>query len=294
MLALTLFLLLLCAVLVRKQHVRSAAALALAPLAILASASPPITQWLLDLAQDAPSSIAPAPHPRTAIVVLGAGIDQDAHSSRPSLAGNSRLMAAAQRYLACERNGETCAVLVSGGATTPDNATEADVYARELIALGVPAGHIVREQASVNTWQNARNSSRIIQHDSLRVVLVTSGLHLKRSLIYFRHFGVVAEGLPSDRLRAAAGWLPSAYNLLLIEVMVHEYIGVLRYRVYNGMGWNEESIRQDSVTPATTIRALPHSPRPASPSVPGAHNRAPPPAANAAPARASPRSPPTA
>ncbi len=293
MLALTLFLLLSCAVLVGKRHVRSCALLAVAPLAILASASAPITQLLLDLAQDAPRSTATAHHPHTAIVVLGAGIDQDAHGPRPGLAGYSRLTAATQRYLACERSGEACVVLVSGGATAPDNAEEANVYARELIALGVPAEHIVREHASVNTWQNARNSSRMIQRDSVRVVLVTSGLHLRRSLIYFRHFGVVAEGLPSDRLRASAGWLPSAYNLLLIEVMLHEYIGVLRYHAYTSMGWNEESIRLDSVAPATT-HASPYSLRPVSPSGPGARNRAPPPAASAAPGRASPRSLPVA
>jgi len=40
--------------------------------------------------------------------------------------------------------------------------------------------------------------------------------------------------------------------------MLHEYIGVLRYHVYNGMGWNEESIKLDSVTPAATTHASPH------------------------------------
>lgn len=293
MLILISILLLACTALALKRHVRSAAVLAAAPLAILASTSTPVTQRLLDLAQNAPSVTAAPPQPHTVIVMLGAGIDQDARGARPSLAGHSRLMTAAQRYLECGRSGGSCTLLVSGGTTAPGNASEANVYARELIALGVPAAGIVREQASANTWQNARNSSRIIPRGQCRVVLVTSGLHLKRSLLYFGHFGIAAEGLASDRLTASRGWFPSAYNLLLVEVMLHEYIGVLRYHVYNAMGWNEPPSNPGCITPAAT-HASPRSLRPAFPSAPGARNRAPPPAASAAPARAFPRSPPAA
>lgn len=115
------------------------------------------------------------------IVLLGAGIDHDAHGPRPGLAGYSRLMRAAQRYHECDRTREVCTVLASGGVTANGDVAEADVYARELMALGVPTEHIVRERTSANTWENARNSSAIIGHDSSRVVLVTSGLHLTRA-----------------------------------------------------------------------------------------------------------------
>lgn len=258
MLTLTVLLLLSCSVLVLKRRLRSAALLATLPLAIAASASPPITQWLLDRAQDTPLVTEHALHPRTVIVLLGAGIDHDAHGPKPGLAAYSRLMRAAQRYHECDRTREVCTVLASGGVTANGDVAEADVYARELMALGVPTEHIVRERTSANTWQNARNSSAIIGHDRSRVVLVTSGLHLTRSLIYFRHFGVVAEGLPSDRLRATRGWLPSTFNLLLVEVILHERIGVLRYHLYNRMGWNDASIDPVSIAPATTTHASPH------------------------------------
>jgi len=259
MLTLTLLLLLSCSVLVWKHRLRIAAFLATLPLAMAASASAPVTQWLLDRAQGTRSvNDHGALHPRTVIVVLGAGIDHDAQGSRPGLAGYSRLLAAAQRYHECERARENCRVLASGGITAAGGAAEADVYARELMALGVPTEHIVRERTSANTWQNARNSSAIIGHHSSRVVLVTSGLHLTRSLTYFRHFGIAAEGLPSDRLRATRGWLPSTFNLLLVEVMLHERIGVLRYHLYNRMGWNDAPIEPVSAAPAATTHALPH------------------------------------
>ncbi|TGU12658.1 YdcF family protein, partial [Mesorhizobium sp. M2D.F.Ca.ET.153.01.1.1] len=54
------------------------------------------------------------------------------------------------------------------------------------------------------------------------------------------------------------GWLPSTFNLLLVEVMLHERIGVLRYHLYNRMGWNDAPIEPVSAAPAATTHALPH------------------------------------
>jgi hypothetical protein len=42
----------------------------------------------------------------------------------------------------------------------------------------------------------------------------------------------------ADYLHANLGLWPSAQNLVLTDVALHEYLGVLRYRVYNAMDWN--------------------------------------------------------
>lgn len=249
MLALTILLLLACAAMIAARRSRAAALLSALPIAALSSATPPMTQWMLDRAQARPAVTAIEKRPHTVIVLLAGGIEQHAQGSSPGLAGYSRLLVTAQRYLLCQRSRGTCNVIVSGGAPRSGRTSEADVYARELVGLGVPMEHIVQETASMNTWQNARNCSAILNRGAARVVIVTSGLHLERSLLYFRHFGVVAEGLPSDRLRATAGMLPSTLNLLLIEVMLHERIGVLRYHVYNRLGWNEPAIDPGDFNP---------------------------------------------
>lgn len=91
----------------------------------------------------------------------------------------------------------------------------------------------------MNTWQNAQFTAEILagqQPD--RVVLVTSGLHVRRSLIYFSHFGVRAIGVRADYAHARLSLLPNAYNLLMAELALHEYVGILRYHVYNWLGWN--------------------------------------------------------
>ncbi len=69
-------------------------------------------------------------------------------------------------------------------------------------------------------------------------MLVSSGIHLRRGLIYFAHFGVGATPVRADYLRAVWSWLPLSYNFVLADLALHEYTGIARYHVYNAMGWN--------------------------------------------------------
>jgi uncharacterized SAM-binding protein YcdF (DUF218 family) len=48
----------------------------------------------------------------------------------------------------------------------------------------------------LNTWQNAQLCAAWLQsHPQDQIVLVTSGVHVRRSLLYFGHFGVRAMGV---------------------------------------------------------------------------------------------------
>ena len=67
---------------------------------------------------------------------------------------------------------------------------------------------------------------------------MTSGLHLKRSLLYFSHFGMGCLGAPADEWQPRRSWLPLAYNLALTDFAIHEHVGILRFKVYNALGWN--------------------------------------------------------
>ena len=74
-----------------------------------------------------------------------------------------------------------------------------------------------------------------------QVMLVTSGLHLRRSMLYFSHFGVRALPARGDYVGAAMNSLPLAHNFLLMDLTLHEYAGLLRYHVYEMLGWNIEA-----------------------------------------------------
>ena len=40
---------------------------------------------------------------------------------------------------------------------------------------------------------------------------------------------------------------PLSYNFLLADLAIHEYVGVLRYSVYQFMGWNVSAERPGSL-----------------------------------------------
>lgn len=91
----------------------------------------------------------------------------------------------------------------------------------------------------MNTWQNAQFARPILrQYGADRVLLVSSGIHLRRSLLYFAHFGIDPVPMRADYLRARLLPLPLAYNFTLTDFALHEYVGIARYYVYNALGWN--------------------------------------------------------
>lgn len=178
---------------------------------------------------------------RNLIIVLGSGTVQKPGSKQLSsqVMGASRLMAAAQLYLNCKKSSENCTVLTTGGDPQQRGMPEASVMEQELQSLGVPIADIVKEDKSHNTFQNAKFTNKVLESRAEeKVILVTSGIHLKRALLYFSHFKIQARGYPSDHLQAQLSFFPSAQNISFLEMALHEYLGTLRYDYYNFMGWN--------------------------------------------------------
>jgi len=65
---------------------------------------------------------------------------------------------------------------------------------------------------------------------------------VRRSVLYFSHFGVRPLGVRADYGRAPVSLLPQAYSIMMADVAIHEYLGVLRYHVYNWLGWNVRAV----------------------------------------------------
>jgi len=176
---------------------------------------------------------------RNAIVLLGAGTVARSRDSGPSVPifAYGRITAAAAAWRDCEAHGKDCTLVISGGDPMRHGAAEASVYAAPLVALGVPSSAIVLEDKSLNTWQNAANSTRLIPADR-QIVVVTSGIHLKRSLLFFDHFRPGAQGIAADRLAPEFNLFAGSYNLFLTDAVLHEQIGTLQFHVYNALGLN--------------------------------------------------------
>jgi uncharacterized SAM-binding protein YcdF (DUF218 family) len=178
---------------------------------------------------------------KTAIVLLGAGAVRTPapHGVEVAALAYGRLVKALELYLQCKQHGGTCTLIVSGGDAAGFGASEAAVYGLVLRNLGVDPADLVLEGRSMNTWQNAQFCAAWLNaHEENRVLLVTSGVHLRRSVLYFAHFGIHPTAVRADYVRATTGLLPLAYNFLVTDLAFHEYVGILRYYIYEAFGWN--------------------------------------------------------
>jgi uncharacterized SAM-binding protein YcdF (DUF218 family) len=188
--------------------------------------------------------------PKAAIIVLGGGTEQaeDTHTLEVPVLAYGRIVKTLELYLQCKRNGKACIVIVSGGDPRRLGASEAKVYGAVLVKTGVDPADLVIEGRSLNTWQNAQFCAAwLSDHPQDQVILVTSGLHLRRSILYFSHFGVRALPARGDYVDAEMSPVPRAYNFLLMDLTLHEYAGLVRYRVYEMLGLNIKAQRPGSL-----------------------------------------------
>ena len=134
------------------------------------------------------------PGPEAADVALVLGCPATA-GGRLSDCQRCRVRAAATSY----REGRAAYLLFSGGAAH-NRHVEADVMARAAVDLGVPAERVLREGASLTTWQNVRFSKRLMGARGLRTALVISiADHLPRARRFVEYYGVPATYQACDR-----------------------------------------------------------------------------------------------
>lgn len=192
-----------------------------------------VPAWLLDNLQAAYDA-KPAHDwaQRNAIVVLGGGMEKIAATGcvEPGAASYARIVEAAALQRDCRHTGTDCKIIISGGDSQRTGTSEAVVYRDALLALGMKADDVLIEPYSTSTWQHARFTSDVLQHFAPdHVVLVSSGVHLRRSQMYFRHFGVDATQVRADYLRAVKSLLPRPHNFTVADAALHEYVDMLRY-----------------------------------------------------------------
>jgi uncharacterized SAM-binding protein YcdF (DUF218 family) len=198
----------------------------------------PIGAWLITPLEDrfppAPAEMA-APY---GIIVLGGAIDPELGAARHQVIladGAARLTEA----VALSRRFPQARLVYSGGSNslTPSDYTEAADAAKLMIALGVDPARIELEKLSRNTDENARFTRDLVHPEASQVwLLVTSAYHMPRSMGLFRKAGFNVVAYPVDyRSHGGAGdWRinrePSR-DLRLLDVAVHEWAGLLAYRL---------------------------------------------------------------
>lgn len=193
----------------------------------------------------------PDPIPSAEVIVLLGGGTLSADYPRSIVEVNSagdRVFYTAWLY----NQGVADVILLSGGTIGWRNIadTPAEQMASLLEMMGVPAEALWLEPDSRNTYENALYSARILEEKGVkRFLLVTSALHMPRSVRLFEAMGFEVVPLPTDFTVTEALWqelwngslesyilgfVPSASNLALTTRALKEYLGMF---VYGLRGW---------------------------------------------------------
>lgn len=128
-------------------------------------------------------------------------------------------------------------MVMSGAAADKSGPSNAEVMRQRALQQGVPNERVLVDESSETTRQNAQETSRIIaQHDIKRVILVTSGYHMRRAGLEFRSH--VGEGInvrfhpvARDHQWSVFWWLtPTGWYLAGSEVVkiISFYVGGTR------------------------------------------------------------------
>ncbi len=180
------------------------------------------------------------------IVVLGGGTEP-AESPRQGVELNGagdRLLAAYRLY----QEGVAPILLLSGGDIAfmdSSSASPAEDMKQVLMELGVPEDAIWLDATSQNTYENAVNCARIInEHQVDDVLLVTSAMHMPRSVVAFEKQGIHVIPYPVDYTITEQNWqqlwhgdflsvviniFPTAGNLSMTTNVLKEAIGLAYY-----------------------------------------------------------------
>jgi len=231
-------------ILFRKSRIASALT-ATALVILLVSSNEIFSKWLVRSLewQYLPTTELPQ---ADAIVVLGGG-------TRPRIAprpwyevneAGDRIIYGAWLY----KQGKAPVMIVTGGRAEwlgEGGNPESEDMAAIAAMLGVPSSAIIQESQSFNTRDNATNTKQILTERKIsKILLVTSALHMPRSMEIFRKVGIESIAAPTDFLTVQSennkGWavildlLPNVEALRNTTSAIKEYVGLI---VYQLMGW---------------------------------------------------------
>jgi uncharacterized SAM-binding protein YcdF (DUF218 family) len=207
-----------------------------------------VSNWIVKSLewQYIPVKVAPA----EAIVILGGGI-KSADAPRPMIdvsEQGDRVIYGAKLY----RDGLAPLVITTGGRIAwlgYGGKPESSDMSELLQMLGVPDSAIIEEPDSLNTYQNAVNTGKILAQKGIeQVILVTSAMHMPRSLKIFQKQGIKVIPAPTDYLvsqqdlqepnsslaAVVLNLIPDSRHLERTTRAIKEYIGTGIYRL---RGW---------------------------------------------------------
>jgi uncharacterized SAM-binding protein YcdF (DUF218 family) len=182
------------------------------------------------------------PVPQADCILVLSGGTQSRIPPRPTIEvddAGDRVLYTARLF----RDGKAPVVICTGG-TGPR--AEAEDMAELLQFLAVPKSAILTETKARNTREHARNLQALLKERGFkRVLLVTSAMHMPRSMGVFKRLCPGTEFIPAPTdfrvPDSSAVWylevfapIPTPRQLLNFSEAMHEYFGIAYYKL---RGW---------------------------------------------------------
>jgi len=178
------------------------------------------------------------------IIVLGGAVNAPGRRVDPEILETNEAGERLTALLVLARRYPDAKLVFTGGAggLLDQGPAEADIVKARIGALGLDPARIIFENRSRNTYENALFTKQIVEPKSGQTwFLITSAWHMPRAMGCFREQGFDVQAFPVDY--RAGNWhaadptfIAASSGLLLTDVAVREWIGLLVYRLTGKIG----------------------------------------------------------
>lgn len=168
------------------------------------------------------------------IIVLGGG-----HVNDDRLPANNRLSPTALIRLseAIRIHRELPgSIIITSGWSASGNQPQAEVLEETAVLMGVQEKYIKTQPLPENTRMEASEYKKLFG-DTAHLIVVTSAVHMPRAVYAFQKEGLDPVAAPTNHLVKKSEnynpWIgiPSSHNISKMESAVHEYVGLLWYKL---------------------------------------------------------------
>ena len=170
------------------------------------------------------------------VLILGSGFDTGLLRVRHAPQTNDGAYRLVEGYAAARHYPQARIVFSGGsGALRGSRFSEAQTARTILEEMGLDPGRLVLEARSRNTYENIVFTKQIVKPKPGQVwLLATSAIHMPRAMAIARKQGWPMVPWPTDYFTAPdshGDWLFVADNLGMADYAVHEWIGMIAYRL---------------------------------------------------------------
>jgi uncharacterized SAM-binding protein YcdF (DUF218 family) len=165
------------------------------------------------------------------IIILGGGYKDAENMPTTSQLGSSSLLRLVEG-IRLKKINPNAKLIFSGGKPFSEKYSEASIYESAYKSLTSDKSKQILSEIPHNTKSEADETYKLIGNKKL--IVVTSANHMKRAVYLFEKMGCNVIPAPCDFLVKNIKYypaLPSWSSIKQTEFAIHEYIGLLRYKI---------------------------------------------------------------